>query len=63
MEADGLASGGGHEDLVPAARELRGQELVALFDPHGDDAVGARARERGQRCLLDVPAACRENHE
>ena len=61
-EADRLAVPGADEDLALAVRQLHVDHRVAFFDAHGDDAAGARVRERRQLGLLDR-ALARAHHD
>ena len=52
-EADALAGAAGDDDLVPAARILDGDELVALDDADGDLAAAQDVRKLARRRLFD----------
>src|SRR6056297_2804816 len=52
-ETDGLATAREQHDVAVAVREGHVYEVVARAQIDGDDAVGARPRERIQRRLLD----------
>ena len=61
-KADGHAFVGGKENGVAARGEFGGDQLVSLFDLHGDDAARSGVRELGQARLLNHPKARDQDH-
>src|SRR5207244_12473915 len=59
-EADGHARLRGDHHLALAVRAMHRHELVALVQPDGQDAAGARARLLPQPGLLHLALACAE---